>query len=143
MIEEDCKAAIFKNINQIEYNNITFPLIENDLDGILKVIVSGICGSDLHPYHGKEKCSFGTVFGHECVGEIIQLGNKVKNFSIGDIVAIPFSVACGNCFYCKEYMSARCKYSQLLGKNNNYCYLLLFIMFIIVYYLLLLLLLFY
>lgn len=112
-----CNAAIFRNINTIEYNSISIPIIESNDDVILRVIVSGICGSDLHPYHGNEVCLYGTVFGHECVGEIINIGNNVINFNIGDIVAIPFSVACGKCFYCNEKMSARCKFSQLLGKD--------------------------
>ena len=116
-----CKAAIFKNIKEIEYKNILLPTLENEENDevILKVIVSGICGSDLHPYHGKEECFFGTVFGHECVGEIISKGNSVKDFNLSEIVIIPFSIACGKCFYCKQKLSARCKFSQLFGNKKR------------------------
>lgn len=97
-----CNAAVFTNVGVIEFGQIPFPCLESEDgdDAILRVIVSGICGSDLHPFHGREPCAFGTAFGHECVGEIVSLGRNVTNFSIGDVVAVPFSVACGKCFYC-------------------------------------------
>lgn len=118
--ESFCRAGIFTQIEGIECNTIPFPQIESPGDAVLKVIVCGICGSDLHPYHGRESCAFGTAFGHECVGEIIQLGNDViPNFQIGDIVCVPFSIACGQCYFCQQYLSARCHVSQLLGWKDD------------------------
>lgn len=118
--ENLCRAAIFTNIETIECGTIPFPQLESSTDAILKIIVCGICGSDLHPYHGRESCAYGTAFGHECVGEIIQLGNDVSsNFHIGDLVSVPFSIACGQCFYCQQNLSARCTASQLLGWKDN------------------------
>ena len=57
MLDDDvvtCKAAVFTAVNQIEYGNIPIPTVIFECDAILKVIVCGLCGSDLHPYHGKE-----------------------------------------------------------------------------------------
>jgi threonine dehydrogenase-like Zn-dependent dehydrogenase len=112
-----CRAALFTNIETIEYGEISFPQIETPTDAILKITVAGICGSDLHPFHGREPCALGTAFGHECVGEIVSLGSDVTNFDIGDLVSVPFSIACGKCFYCAQHLSARCQKSQLLGLN--------------------------
>jgi alcohol dehydrogenase len=120
MEKMECRAAIFTEVKSIECGVIPFPQIETTTDAILKVRVSGICGSDLHPYHGREPCAFGTAFGHECVGEIVSLGVDVTNFSIGDLVSVPFSIACGKCFYCQQYLSARCQESQLLGHLTSH-----------------------
>jgi alcohol dehydrogenase len=99
----------------MECGEIAFPQIETSTDAILKILVAGICGSDLHPFHGREPCALGTAFGHECVGEILSLGSDVTNLVVGDLVSVPFSIACGKCFYCSQYLSARCQESQLLG----------------------------
>ncbi len=115
-----CRAAIFTNIETIQCGEIPFPQIELTTDAVLRVIVCGICGSDLHPFHGREPCAFGTAFGHECVGEIISLGTEVTEFMIGDIVAVPFSVACGKCYFCLNYLSARCEHSTLLGWKDDH-----------------------
>jgi threonine dehydrogenase-like Zn-dependent dehydrogenase len=50
----------------LQYQDIPMPRIQHDTHVVLKVIACGICGSDLHPYHGKEGCATGTAFGHEC-----------------------------------------------------------------------------
>ncbi|CAM9216323.1 unnamed protein product [Ectocarpus fasciculatus] len=110
-----CKAIVFTAIEKVDYLDIPKPKIEAPTDAVLRVLACGICGSDLHPFHGREGCATGTAFGHECVGEIVALGTDVITFSIGDRCAVPFSVACGHCFYCTEGMSARCDSSQLLG----------------------------
>jgi threonine dehydrogenase-like Zn-dependent dehydrogenase len=83
MAENTCNAIVFVNIDDVEYSSIPMPKIEKSSDAIIKVLICGICGSDLHPYHGKEQCAFGTAFGHECVGEVIAVGSEVKGITIG------------------------------------------------------------
>eukprot|EP00511_Aplanochytrium_stocchinoi_P009990 CAMPEP_0204867036 /NCGR_PEP_ID=MMETSP1348-20121228/20780_1 /ASSEMBLY_ACC=CAM_ASM_000700 /TAXON_ID=215587 /ORGANISM="Aplanochytrium stocchinoi, Strain GSBS06" /LENGTH=415 /DNA_ID=CAMNT_0052019261 /DNA_START=57 /DNA_END=1304 /DNA_ORIENTATION=- len=112
---DSCKAVVFKAINVVEYADIPFPKVERPTDAILKVLICAICGSDLHPLHGKEACAFETAFGHECVGEVISVGAEVKGIEVGSSYIVPFSIACGKCFHCENNLSSRCKHSQLLG----------------------------
>jgi threonine dehydrogenase-like Zn-dependent dehydrogenase len=116
---ETCKAVIFNGIESLQYGDVEKPSLDSASETLLKVIVCGICGSDLHPYHGREPCALRTVFGHECVGQVVEKGDDVSSVDIGDIVVVPFSTACGNCFFCKNNLSARCEQSQLLGKERH------------------------
>jgi threonine dehydrogenase-like Zn-dependent dehydrogenase len=64
--------------------DIPMPRVEKSSDAVLRVVACGICGSDLHPFHGREGCAFGTAFGHECVGVVVAVGCDVTSFAIGD-----------------------------------------------------------
>ena len=78
--------------------------------------MAGLCGSDLHPLFGREKgLDSGTVMGHELVGTVVDTGNKVSKFQIGDRVCAPFSTNCGECHACKNQLPSRCELSQLFG----------------------------
>ncbi len=80
-------------------------------------VLAGLCGSDLHPFFGRESgLDPGTVMGHELVGEIVELGPAAASvFSVGDRVFAPFSTNCGSCFYCQRGLTSRCLESQLFG----------------------------
>ena len=69
---------------------------------ILKIVLTAICGSDLHMYRGRTKIDSGTVLGHEITGEVIECGTDVEIIKKGDLVSVPFNVACGRCKNCKE-----------------------------------------
>ena len=114
------KALTFHGKQTIKYENALDPQIEHPTDVIVKVLLSAICGSDLHVYHERETgLDYGTVMGHEFVGEIVETGSEVKSFQIGDIVACPFSTNCGECFYCRIGLTARCTKGQLFGWVEN------------------------
>ncbi len=68
---------------------------------ILKVISTNICGSDQHMVRGRTTAPAGMVLGHEITGEVIEIGSDVEMLSVGDIVSVPFNVACGRCRNCK------------------------------------------
>lgn len=68
-----------------------------------------------HYYRGHQKSTPGFVCGHETVGHIFALGTSVTNFQIGDHVVVPFSTACGSCFYCTRNESSRCSNGVLFG----------------------------
>jgi len=68
-----------------------------------------------HYYRGHQKSTPGFVCGHETVGHVTALGDSVKNFQVGDHVVVPFSTACGDCFYCKQGESSRCSKGVLFG----------------------------
>jgi glutathione-independent formaldehyde dehydrogenase len=75
---------------------------------ILKVISTNICGSDQHMVRGRTTAMPGLVLGHEITGEVIEKGADVEMLNIGDIVSVPFNVACGRCRCCKEQDTGVC-----------------------------------
>ncbi|KKC32816.1 formaldehyde dehydrogenase, glutathione-independent [Devosia psychrophila] len=75
---------------------------------ILKVISTNICGSDQHMVRGRTTAAAGLVLGHEITGQIIEKGNDVEMLEVGDIVSVPFNVACGRCRCCKSQDTGVC-----------------------------------
>jgi glutathione-independent formaldehyde dehydrogenase len=69
---------------------------------ILKVLSTNICGSDQHMVRGRTTAQAGLVLGHEITGEVIEKGSDVEMLEIGDVVSVPFNVACGRCRCCRE-----------------------------------------
>lgn len=86
----------------------------------MRVDLAGVCGSDLHVYHGRETgLDEATVMGHEFVGEIVAVGREVARYRPGDRVVSPFTTNCGDCFYCLEGLTARCLRGQLFGWRES------------------------
>jgi threonine dehydrogenase-like Zn-dependent dehydrogenase len=113
-------ALTFHGIENIHYESVPDPEIQTPYDVIVKVHRAGICGSDLHVYHGREKgLDTGTVMGHEFVGEIVEPGKAVKKFRKGDPVFSPFTTSCSECFYCRKNLPCRCTSGQLFGWVQN------------------------
>lgn len=110
------KALIFKGTEKVATETLADPCIETPTDAIVKVACSAICGSDLHPYFGRELgLEHGTVMGHEFAGEIVETGKQVRHFRKGQRVTCPFTTSCGACFYCLAGLTCRCTYGQLFG----------------------------
>ncbi len=110
------RALTFQGVEKLRVETLDPPEIELPGDAIVRVGVAGICGSDLHVYHGRERgLDVGTVMGHELAGEIVDLGSEVSGLAVGDRVVSPFTTSCGSCFYCDEGLTARCDHGQLLG----------------------------
>ncbi len=90
-----------------------YPEIEHPQDAIVKVLRSCICGSDLHLYHGLvPDTRVGTTFGHEFIGEIVEVGTDVQNVKVGDRVMVPFNISCGKCAFCKQELYGNCHESN-------------------------------
>lgn len=110
------QALTFGGIRTITYSNVPDPELIHDDDAIVQITLSGICGSDLHVYHGREtgidEC---TVMGHELAGIVVETGKNVKKFSNGSRVLSPFTTSCGQCYYCRIGLTCRCEKGQLLG----------------------------
>jgi threonine dehydrogenase-like Zn-dependent dehydrogenase len=89
------------------------PTILNSRDAIIKVTTTAICGSDLHLYNGYiPTMEAGDILGHEFMGEVVELGSGVTNLKVGDRVVVPFTIACGSCFFCKRELWAACDNSN-------------------------------
>lgn len=113
------KAITFRDVQQVACETVPDPVIQSEQDAIVKVDLAGLCGSDLHVYHGREKgLDAGTVMGHELVGEVVEKGKSV-NLAIGDKVFCPFTTNCNHCYFCDQGLTARCQSSQLFGWVEN------------------------
>jgi threonine dehydrogenase-like Zn-dependent dehydrogenase len=109
-------ALTYQGIHRVEFGSAPEPALVDDGDALVEVELAGLCGSDLHVWHGRETgLDPGTVMGHECVGRITAIGPAVRRFAIGDRVAVPFTTCCGACHYCRIGLSARCVAGQLFG----------------------------
>ena len=84
-------------------------------DAIVQVEATGVCGSDLHIYHGRVKIEPGFTIGHEYVGEVIAAGDAVTKVDVGDRVLGCFQTACGSCFFCMRGEYHKCDESRVFG----------------------------
>ncbi|MEH2384178.1 MAG: zinc-dependent alcohol dehydrogenase [Nostoc sp.] len=119
------KAVCWHGANDVRVETVPDPKIINPRDAIVKITSTAICGSDLHIYNGyiptMEK---GDILGHEFMGEVVELGSAVKNVNVGDRVVVPFTISCGNCFFCNRDLSSLCDNSNpnawLVEKQMGY-----------------------
>jgi glutathione-independent formaldehyde dehydrogenase len=75
---------------------------------ILKIVTTNICGSDQHMVRGRTTAPAGLILGHEITGEVIEAGRDVEFIKVGDLVSVPFNIACGRCRNCKEGKTGIC-----------------------------------
>ncbi len=93
----------------VRVDTVPDPTILNPRDAIIKITSTAICGSDLHLYDGFiPTMQSGDILGHEFMGEIVELGSGVKNRRIGERVVVPFTIACGSCFFCNRDLWSLC-----------------------------------
>ena len=89
------------------------PEIIHPDDAVVRVLRSCICGSDLHLYHGLvPDTRIGSTFGHEFIGEIVEIGSGVEKVKIGDRVMVPFNISCGKCAFCRQELYGNCHESN-------------------------------
>jgi threonine dehydrogenase-like Zn-dependent dehydrogenase len=89
------------------------PVLEHPRDAIVRVTRSGICGSDLHLYHGLvPDTRIGSTFGHEFTGVVEVVGPQVETLKPSDRVVVPFNIACGSCVFCRRERYASCDRSN-------------------------------
>src|SRR4051812_10010741 len=100
----------------VEVQSIDFPKLVNPTNNqkaehgvILKIISTNICGSDQHMVRGRTTAPAGLTLGHEITGEVIETGEDVEFVKVGDIVSVPFNIACGRCRNCKEGHTGVCE----------------------------------
>ncbi|WP_312585038.1 zinc-dependent alcohol dehydrogenase [Atlantibacter sp.] len=104
------RALTYHGAHSVSVDNVPDPSIEQADDIILRVTATAICGSDLHLYRGKiPQVKHGDIFGHEFMGEVVEVGGGVKDVQRGDRVVIPFVIACGDCFFCKLHQYSACE----------------------------------
>lgn len=107
-------GVVYLGPSRVEVQSIDYPKFENPAGKkiehavILKVVSTNICGSDQHMVRGRTTAPTGLVLGHEITGEVIEKGKDVEYLEIGDLVSVPFNVACGRCRTCREQQTGVC-----------------------------------
>jgi 2-desacetyl-2-hydroxyethyl bacteriochlorophyllide A dehydrogenase len=109
------RAAVFRSEGVVEVVERPTPAIEEPTDAVVRVTRAGICGSDLHFFHGKAPLEPGTTMGHEAVGVIESVGDAVSAIAPGDRVVTSFHIACGACWFCREGQTGLCEEHRILG----------------------------
>jgi len=97
----------------VEVQSIDFPTLalgdrKCEHGVILKIVSTNICGSDQHMVRGRTTAPAGLILGHEITGEVIEAGRDVEYIHVGDLVSVPFNIACGRCRNCKEGKTGIC-----------------------------------
>ncbi len=108
------RGVVYLGPGKVEVQSIDYPKLQNpagkkiDHGVILKIVTTNICGSDQHMVRGRTTAPAGLVLGHEITGEVIEKGSDVEFLSEGDIVTVPFNIACGRCRNCREGRTGIC-----------------------------------
>ncbi len=107
------KALVWCGTHKVSVESVPNPEIVNSRDAIIRVTTTCICGSDLHLYDGfMPTMKAGDILGHEFMGIVEEVGSNVRNLKKGDRVVFPFTIACGNCFFCKQQLWSACDNSN-------------------------------
>jgi len=107
------KALVWHGTHDVRVETVPDPTILNPRDAILRITATAICGSDLHLYDGYIPTLMpGDILGHEFMGEVVELGREVTNLKVGDKVVVPFTIACGHCFFCEHQLYSACDNSN-------------------------------
>src|SRR3984957_7246061 len=108
------RGVVYVGPGKVEVRSIDFPKLVDprgkrcEHGVILKIVSTNICGSDQHMVRGRTTAQPGLVLGHEITGEVIEAGRDVEFIQVGDIVSVPFNIACGRCRNCKEGRTGIC-----------------------------------
>ncbi|KAL9105791.1 MAG: hypothetical protein Q9227_009093 [Pyrenula ochraceoflavens] len=109
------RAVVFKGPLEVTLENRPTPKIEDPKDIIVKVTYTALCGSELHVFRGHQPSGTGFIMGHEFTGIVDSAGSDVHTVKAGDHIVSPFTLSCGECFYCKHGFSSRCEKGKLFG----------------------------
>jgi glutathione-independent formaldehyde dehydrogenase len=108
------RGVVYLGPGKVEVQTIDYPKMQNpqgkeiEHGVIVKIVCTNICGSDQHMVRGRTTAPKGLVLGHEITGEVIEKGKDVEFIGIGDLVSVPFNVACGRCRTCREQQTGVC-----------------------------------
>jgi len=112
-VQASNRGVVYQGPGKVSVESIAFPELaigkrRCDHGVILKVLTTNICGSDQHMVRGRTTAPQGLVLGHEITGQVIECGRDVEFLSVGDVVSVPFNIACGRCRNCKEGKTGIC-----------------------------------
>jgi glutathione-independent formaldehyde dehydrogenase len=107
------RGVAYMGAGKVEVQDIAYPELalgdrKTEHGAILKVVATNICGSDQHMVRGRTTAPEGLILGHEITGEVIETGRDVEFVKVGDLVSVPFNIACGRCRNCKAGLTGVC-----------------------------------
>src|SRR5688572_5197181 len=107
------KALRWYGKEDVRVETVPDPEILDPRDAIVRITATAICGSDLHLYGGyMPTMEKGDILGHEPMGEVVEVGSAVRNLAVGDRVVVPFTISCGECYFCKRGLFSSCDTSN-------------------------------
>ena len=107
------KAVVWHGTNDVRVERVPDPKILNPRDAIVRITTTAICGSDLHLLNGYiPTMQAGDILGHEFMGEVVEVGSGNVRLKVGDRVVVPFTIACGGCFFCERQLWSLCDNSN-------------------------------
>ena len=107
------RAVTWCGKKSVKVENVPDPKILNPRDAIIRITRTAICGSDVHLYDGYvPTMESGDILGHEFMGEVVEVGSRVANLKKGDKVVVPFTISCGDCFFCRHEQWSCCDNSN-------------------------------
>ncbi|MTV50168.1 alcohol dehydrogenase catalytic domain-containing protein [Heliobacillus mobilis] len=115
------KAVTFQGVKDVKVKEVHDPKIEKPDDIIIRITSTAICGSDLHLIHGMvPNTPEDYIIGHEPMGIVEETGPDVTRVKKGDRVVIPFTMACGKCYYCEHHLESQCDNSNPHGDVGGF-----------------------
>ena len=112
------RAVTFQAPGEVRVDEKPEPEIEAPTDALVRVEASGVCGSDLHIYHGRVAIEPGFTIGHEYVGTVVAAGDAVKSVAAGDRVLGTYCTACNECFFCARGDFHKCDHGRVFGHGK-------------------------
>jgi 2-desacetyl-2-hydroxyethyl bacteriochlorophyllide A dehydrogenase len=112
------RAVTFQAPGEVRVDERPEPVLATPDEAVVAIAASGICGSDLHIYHGRVKMEPGFTIGHEFVGTVTAAGDDVSRVKVGDRVLGCFHSACGTCFYCMRGWYHKCDHMRVFGHGE-------------------------
>jgi threonine dehydrogenase-like Zn-dependent dehydrogenase len=107
------RALCWHGTGDVRVDTVPDPRIQDPRDAVIRITSSGICGSDLHLLDGfMPTMEKGDILGHEPMGVVAEVGSEVRNLKVGDRVVVPFTIACGECYFCKKQLFSLCDVSN-------------------------------
>src|ERR1700745_2590100 len=113
------RAVTYQAPGEVRGGDAPEPVLETPDKAIIAIDASGVCGSDLHIFHGRVPVDPGTVIGHEYVGKVLAVGGAVTRVSVAARVLGSFLVACGSCTSCLRGDYHRCERGRTFGHGAN------------------------
>jgi alcohol dehydrogenase len=113
------RAVTFQAPNEVRVEEKPDPVVQAPDEALIRVEASGICGSDLHIYHGRVPVERGFTIGHEYVGTVLDIGSGVERVAVGDRVLGCFHTACGTCAACLRGDYHRCERQRTFGHGSH------------------------
>lgn len=113
------RAGVYRGPGEVRVEDVPDPRVEEPTDAVVRIVRSSVCGSDLWSYRGVRSGEGGGRTGHELTGVVEQVGDRVRDVAVGDLVVVPFAFGDGTCEYCRAGLWTSCRQGGFFGGDVN------------------------